>query len=234
MIVPQEQKSRKKHKNKKRSQSTQRCLQPPKETRTSTKRHTMTRKTDNNNHFTKHSSTTGTDAPQADTRQTEEPVKGCQTGADASVVAPQSTCSENAANTKNIPRRKTSSRTTEVRPVTTTIRLTKNDRMLYLSSQFKQFETPALLDTGAIQSDLSENQLRRITTAHHSALLDEIPAPKYRIQIANGNIVPVRKQVLLRFFCQDNFSKKTSWYYHRRATFSLECHFSLRYTRFEK
>ena len=46
--------------------------QPPRETRTLTKKYTMTRTTDNNHHFTKDSSTTGLDAPQVDNKQTKE------------------------------------------------------------------------------------------------------------------------------------------------------------------
>ena len=57
-----------------------------------------------------------------------------------------------------------------------------------------------LLDTGAIQSALSEAELRRILITHPAALLQELPAPEFKVQIANGNIVPVRKKVLLSFF----------------------------------
>ena len=47
---------------------------------------------------------------------------------------------------------------------------------------------------------MSENELRRITTAHPAASFDENPTPVFKVQIANGSIVPVRKQVLLRIF----------------------------------
>ena len=47
---------------------------------------------------------------------------------------------------------------------------------------------------------MSENELRRIPRAHPAAQLEEYPAPDFKVQIANRNIVPVRKQVLLRFF----------------------------------
>ena len=47
---------------------------------------------------------------------------------------------------------------------------------------------------------MSENELRRILQAHPAAQLEEYPAPDFKVQIANGSIVPVRKQVLLRFF----------------------------------
>ena len=72
--------------------------------------------------------------------------------------------------------------------------------MLYVPLQFRAYENFSLLDTGAIQSALSEAELRRILSAHPAALLQELPAPEFKVQIANGSIVPVRKQVLLRFF----------------------------------
>ena len=68
---------------------------------------------------------------------------------------------------------------------------------MYVPLQFREYKNFGLLDTGAIQSALSEAELRRILSAH---LLQELPAPVFKVQIANGNIVPVKKQVLLRFF----------------------------------
>ena len=35
--------------------------------------------------------------------------------------------------------------------------------------------------------------------AHPAAQLEEYPAPDFKVQIANGSVVPVREQVLLRF-----------------------------------
>ena len=55
-------------------------------------------------------------------------------------------------------------------------------------------------DTVAIQSATSENELGRILTAEPAALLEEYSAPEFKDSIANGTIVPVRKQVLLQFF----------------------------------
>ena len=84
--------------------------------------------------------------------------------------------------------------------VSATVQLTKKDRMLYVPLQFRENENFGLLDTGAIQSALSEAELRRILTAHPAALLQELPATEFKVQIANSNIVPVRKQALLHFF----------------------------------
>ena len=88
----------------------------------------------------------------------------------------------------------------ENRQLSATLQLNKKDRMLYVPLQFRAYENVGLLDTGAIQSALSKAELCRILSAHPAALLEELPAPELRVQIANGNIVPVRKQVLLRFF----------------------------------
>ena len=97
----------------------------------------------------------------------------------------------------------------EIRQLSTTLQLNKKDRMLYVPLQFRAYENFGLLDTGAIQSALSEAELRRILTAHPAALLEELPAPEFKVQIANGNIVPVRKQVLLRFFIGGKIFEET-------------------------
>ena len=88
----------------------------------------------------------------------------------------------------------------EIRQLSATLQLNRKDKMLYVPLQFRGYENVGLLNTGAIQSALSEAELRRILSAHPAALLQELPAPEFKVQIANGSIVPVRKQVLLRFF----------------------------------
>ena len=67
--------------------------------------------------------------------------------------------------------------------------------MLFVPLQFNNYENQGLLDTGAVQSALSEAELRKITAAHPEAVLDELPPPNFKVQIANGNLVPIRKQV---------------------------------------
>ena len=81
--------------------------------------------------------------------------------------------------------------------------------MLYVPLQFREYEDEGLLDTGAIQSAMSENEPRRILQAHPAAQLEEYPAPDFKVQIANGNIVPVRKQVLLRFLIGGKIFEET-------------------------
>ena len=81
--------------------------------------------------------------------------------------------------------------------------------MLCVPLQFRENEIFGLLDTGAIQSALSEAELRRILSALPAALLRELPAPEIKVQNANRNIVPVRKQVLLRFFIGGKVFKET-------------------------
>ena len=87
-----------------------------------------------------------------------------------------------------------------IQALSATLQLNKKDKMLYVPLQFRQYENHGLLDTGAVRSAMSEDELRRILSAHPAALLEEYPAPDFKVQIANGSIVPVRKQVLLRFF----------------------------------
>ena len=100
-------------------------------------------------------------------------------------------------------------KTMAIKPLSATLQLDKRNKMLYVPLQFRAYENQGLLDTGAIQSAMSENELRRILQAHPAAQLEEYPAPDFKVQIANGSIVPVRKQVLLRFFIEGKvFSRK--------------------------
>ena len=97
----------------------------------------------------------------------------------------------------------------EIHVLSPTLHLNKKDKMLYVPLQFDKYENNALLDTGAIQSAMSEAELRKITTAHSEAILQELPPPNFKIQIANGNLVPVRKQVLLRFYVAGKVFEET-------------------------
>ena len=66
---------------------------------------------------------------------------------------------------------------TEIHVLSPTLHLNKKDKMLYVPLQFDKYENHALLDTGAIQSAMSEAELRKITTAHPEAILQELPPP---------------------------------------------------------
>ena len=72
--------------------------------------------------------------------------------------------------------------------------------MLYVPLQFDKYETVALLDTGTIGSALSEAKLRKTITNNPEAVFQVLPSPNFIIQIANENLVPVRKQILLKFY----------------------------------
>ena len=106
-----------------------------------------------------------------------------------------------------------------------TLQLNKKDRMLYVPLQFRKYENSGLLNTRAIQSALSESELCRILTAHPAALLQELPAPEFKVRIANGNIVPTRKQVHLGFFIRGKIFEGTFMILPTIANvpYSLEC-----------
>ena len=65
------------------------------------------------------------------------------------------------------------------------------------------YESNAFFDTGAVQKAMSESELRKVRTSHTKVVLRGMPAPEFKIQIANGNLVKVTKRVFLR-----NFSMK--------------------------
>ena len=106
-------------------------------------------------------------------------------------------------------KRGNSPKPTNIRPLSATLQLDRRNKMLYVPLQFREYENQALLDTGAIQSAMSENELRRILQAHPATQIEIYPAPDFKVQIANGNIVPVRKQVLLRFFIGGKIFEET-------------------------
>ena len=60
---------------------------------------------------------------------------------------------------------------TEIHVFSPTLHLNKKHKMLYVPLQFDKYENHALLDTGAIQSAMSEAELRKIITAHPEAIL---------------------------------------------------------------
>ena len=114
----------------------------------------------------------------------------------------------------------------EIRQLSATLQVNRKNKMLYKPLQFREYENFGLLDTGAIQSALSEVELRRILTAHPSALLLELPAPEFKDQITNGNILPVRKQVLLRFFIGSKVFEETFMVLPTMGTYSSDFHSS--------
>ena len=62
------------------------------------------------------------------------------------------------------------------------------------------YEANAFLDNGEVEIEMSKAELRELTTAHLNALIQEMPAPDFKTQNANGYLVKVTKQVLFRFF----------------------------------
>ena len=79
---------------------------------------------------------------------------------------------------------------TEIHVHSPTLHLNKKDKMLYVPLQFDKYENHALLDTDAIQSAISEAELRRIITAHPEAILQELqtpPKPPPPPEIQNSN-----------------------------------------------
>ena len=64
-----------------------------------------------------------------------------------------------------------------------TLHLNEKDKMLFVPLQFNNYESQGLLDTGAVQSAVSEAELRKITSAHPEAVLDELPPPNFKVQI---------------------------------------------------
>ena len=80
----------------------------------------------------------------------------------------------------------------EIRLLSQTLQLNKKNQMMYIPLNFNKFECQGLLDTGAVQSAMSEAELTRVLKASPNALVQELPAPNFKVQIANGSVVPIR------------------------------------------
>ena len=79
---------------------------------------------------------------------------------------------------------------------------------------------------------MSEAELRKITTAHPEAILQELPPPppNFKIQIANSNLVPVRKQVLLRLYVAGKVFEVTFLIFPTRSTILIGMSFFEKYS----
>ena len=64
------------------------------------------------------------------------------------------------------PKRRTRKPQGEIRPLSATPRLSKHDRILYIPLHFRDYGSHVHLNTGAIQSAASENELRRKLSAN--------------------------------------------------------------------
>ena len=91
-----------------------------------------------------------------------------------------STKTETSYHKKNL-----SKRNINIRPLSATLQIDRRNKTLYVPLQFRDYENYGLLDTGAIQSAMSENELRRILQANPDAQLEEYRAPDFKVQIAN-------------------------------------------------
>ena len=114
----------------------------------------------------------------------------------------------------------------EIRKVSPTLQLNRKDKMLYVPLQFREYENFGLLDTGAIQSALSEAEVRRILSAHPAALLQELPAPEFKVQIAKTASYPSESRCYYDSSLAAKSSKKHTCFSQLWEMYSSECHSS--------
>ena len=210
MLITREKSKRKKHiRNHKMKPVPSGCWQLPNETCNSTKIYIMTRKTDNRVKSQKTPVQLDMMPSSGQLTNRTKTIKVSQAETHASLVDRRpNDRGENPTDTKKKTRRNTITQTTEVPTLTATLLLNKDDRMLYKPIQFSENENSALLDSGDIQSALFQIELLRIITANPSTFLDELPAPYYKLDIINGNKLPVRKQVPLYVFLAEELAEK--------------------------
>ena len=70
-----------------------------------------------------------------------------------------------------------------------TLQFYKKQKMLKFRLRFMTYGTNALLDSGAVQSEMSKSELREVTAVHLETVQRELPAPMLKNLIANVNLV---------------------------------------------
>ena len=114
----------------------------------------------------------------------------------------------------------------EIRQLSATLQLNRKDKMLYVPLQVREYEKFGLLDTGAIQSALSEAELRRSLSAHPAALLQGLHAQSSKSTSPMAASSPSKSRCYYDSSLAAKSSKKHSWFSQLWEMYSSECHSS--------
>ena len=87
--------------------------------------------------------------------------------------------------------------------LSTNLTLKKKRHMYYFSMDFEKLTLDGLIDTGALTSAISEEDLNKIKLFSNEAIKDTGPAPNFQIMVANGQLERPIGTVLLHFEVAD-------------------------------
>ena len=87
--------------------------------------------------------------------------------------------------------------------LSTNLTLKKKRHMYYFPMDFEKLTLDGLIDTGALTSAISEEDLNKIKLLSNEAIRDTGPAPNFQIMVANGQLERPIGTVLLQFEVAD-------------------------------
>ena len=95
-------------------------------------------------------------------------------------------------------------------PMSTSLTLKRKSHMYYMPMDFEKLKLDGLINTGALTSAISEQDLNKIKMIANEAIKDTGPLPNFQIMVANGQLeVPIGtvllEFVMADFMLRDNF-----------------------------
>ena len=88
-------------------------------------------------------------------------------------------------------------------PMSTSLTLKRKCHMYYMPMDFEKLTLDGLIDTGALTSAISEQDLNKIKLIANEAIKDTGPPPNFQIMVANGQLEVPIGTVLLEFEVAD-------------------------------
>ena len=88
-------------------------------------------------------------------------------------------------------------------PMSTSLTLKRKRHMYYMPMDFEKLTLDGLIDTGALTSAISEQDLNKIKLIANEAIKDSGPPPNFQIMVANGQLEVPIGTVLLEFEVAD-------------------------------
>ena len=88
-------------------------------------------------------------------------------------------------------------------PMSTSLTLKRKRHMYYMPMDFEKLTLDGLIDTGALTSAISEQDLNKIKLIASEAIKDTDPPPNFQIMVANGQLEVPIGTILLEFEMAD-------------------------------
>ena len=84
-------------------------------------------------------------------------------------------------------------------PISTSLTLKQKRHVYYIPMDFEKLTLDGLIDTGALTSAISEQDLNKIKLLANEAIKETGPPTKFQIMVANGQLQVPIGTVLLKF-----------------------------------